>query len=299
MVDITVLKRFEASLRESEERHRLLAESLRRLTHHVQTVREEERARIARELHDELGQSLTALKLDLHWLQGRIGDGTPEGRIRIESMCSLVEDTLQAIKGICADLRPAILDDFGLIAAIEWQAKQFESLTGIRCRTSIHPAKARIPGAQATAVFRILQESLTNIARHARASAAEISLNVSAESLLLKVADNGIGIGEKRLEGLHSLGLAGMRERALGWGGTIAVATGARRGTTVTLKMRIGRETSDEDGDGMMELPEARRSLRPGSLCTDKPKGRQGRVHPDSRRVERIASGRTRQAQHQ
>ncbi len=241
MVDITDLKRLESSLRESEEHHRVLAANLRRLTHHIQSIREDERTRIARELHDDLGQTLTALKMDLHWLQSRFGGRPVAERTRIESMCSLVEATVQSIKRICSDLRPTLLDDFGLIAAIEWQIRQFESRTGIQCTIGPHPSSVRLPDEMATDVFRILQESLTNISRHARATKVIVSMKLTQRSLLLEVMDNGIGFKREHIEEMRAFGLVGMRERALRWGGKVTVTARPRRGTTVIVRMPLRR----------------------------------------------------------
>ena len=217
--DITARRLAEEARRESEQRYRALAGDLRRVMQRLQTVREEERARIARELHDELGQTLTALNMDLHWLKGRSWREPEATRARIASMSDLLNTTLKAIRRICSDLRPSILDDFGLSAAIEWQAHEFQTRTGIRCRVSCPAALPTLPNEQMTAVFRIFQESLTNIARHARATEAEVTLIATSDTLVLTVADNGIGIAQEEAAGASSVGLIGMRERALRWGG--------------------------------------------------------------------------------
>ncbi|HNQ24758.1 MAG TPA: PAS domain-containing sensor histidine kinase [Phycisphaerae bacterium] len=241
MVDITARKLAEEALRESERRHRELAGELRRLAHHMQAVREAERARIARELHDELGQYLTALNMDLHWLRERAAHQQDMPVARVAAMHELVGRAIVALRRICTDLRPALLDDMGLIAAIEWQAREFQVRTGVRCVASLPAAPVEVAKEQATAVFRILQESLTNIARHARATEVRIVLQARAKLLTLKVSDNGVGMAGARPGGVQSLGLMGMRERAIEWNGQVEVSDRSAKGTTVTLRMPLGQ----------------------------------------------------------
>ncbi|MEP0845938.1 MAG: PAS domain S-box protein [Phycisphaerae bacterium] len=238
-IDITQRKRVEAALRESEERQRLAAERLRRLARHLQTVREEERGRIARELHDELGQALTALNMELHWVKDRLSDDIAAVRARIESMCELLRSTLSSLRAICADLRPAVLDDFGLIAAMEWQAREFQQRTQIACRLRRPARLPALPNEQATAIFRILQESLTNVARHARARHVRLALTASSGRVQLEVRDDGIGIGAAEVSGPHAMGLAGMRERAARWGGRLRVSGRPGSGTRVVVTMPV------------------------------------------------------------
>lgn len=247
MVDITERKRAEEVLRESEQAHRMLSIELRRLAERQESVREGERTRIARELHDEFGQALTALNMDLHWLSARLRDGKVDERSRIKAMTRLVGQSADTLHRICADLRPSILDDFGLIAALDWEARQFHRRTGIRCRARL-PRGRRCPlnKEQATAVFRIFQESLTNVSRHARASEANVTLTIREGLLMMSVSDNGKGIAPRAISDANSLGLIGMRERALAWGGQIELTGSRRKGTTVTLRMPVSpgsRET--------------------------------------------------------
>ncbi len=245
VVNITERKQAEQALRKSERRYRDLADELRRVMQRLQTVREEERARIARELHDELGQVLTVLNMDLHWLKGRPWKEPEVTQGRIASMCELVDTTLRTVRRICADLRPSVLDDFGLCAAIEWQTREFQIRTGLSCRATLPSTELTLAPEQTTAVFRIFQESLTNVARHARATEVNVTLAVHSDTLVLKVADNGIGIGTTERDGRQSVGLVGMRERALRWGGQVDVAGQPGQGTRVTLHMPIEHDGAE------------------------------------------------------
>jgi len=239
MVDITERKEAEEALRQSEQRYRRLAAALRRLARHVQDVRERERARIARELHDELGQALTVLNMDLHWLSGRSAAEFNSIQSRIKAMSELVNRTLQTLRRICTDLRPTLLDDLGLVAAIEWQTREFETRTGIRCTTRLPRKPLELGRDAATVVFRILQESLTNVARHAQARRVWVSLRVRAGILIMTVRDDGVGITAEQCSAPRSLGLLGMRERAMQWKGRVEISGMAGKGTIVTLRLPV------------------------------------------------------------
>src|SRR5438270_2793931 len=197
-------------LRESEDK-------LRRLAAHLISVREEERAHIAREIHDELGQVLTGIKMEVGWLQKRLKE--PLLLEKTESMSKLIDSTVQTVRKIATGLRPEMLDDMGLVAAVQWQAKEFQKRTGIRCRTKLPPETAKPDHDVATTVFRIFQEILTNVARHSRATRVDIDLSLGEDKLELDVVDNGVGIQECEVGGRKSLGLLGMQERALLFGG--------------------------------------------------------------------------------
>ncbi|MCO6439046.1 MAG: PAS domain S-box protein [Phycisphaerae bacterium] len=248
MVDITDRKRAEDALRESERRHRTMANELRRLADHQEKVREGERARIARELHDEFGQALTALNMDLHWLATRSSNDSSEVGLRIRAMTRLVASTTETLQRICTDLRPTVLDDFGLIAAIDWGAKQFQRRTGVLCRVRL-PRKNRcpLPSDQATSVFRIFQKSLTNVGRHAHATEVNVILRIKNGQVTMSVSDNGVGTRADQISSTESLGLIGMRERALAWRGHVEFTASPSKGSTVSLRMPVAPNGTEDD----------------------------------------------------
>ena len=218
----------EARLLESEQR-------LRALAAHLVSVREEERASIAREIHDELGQVLTGLKMDVTWLAARLEEKALLHKTA--SMCELIDATIRAVRRISAGLRPEVLDDMGLLAGIGWQAKEFQKRTGIRCRVKLPTEGAGFDAELSINAFRIFQEILTNVARHAKATRVEVALSAAPDRLVLEVADNGVGIAAGKLNGKGSLGLLGMRERALRLGGEVSIDGAPRRGTRITVSL--------------------------------------------------------------
>jgi len=224
------------------ERTKKQAGELRDLARHLESVRELERTRIAREIHDELGQTLTALKMDVAWLRSRSSEDQVPVQDRAQAMLKLIDTTMDTVRKISTTLRPAILDDFGLFAAMQWQAQDFESRTGIQCRLSLPVEEAELDQQHATGIFRIFQETLTNIMRHANATAVNISLRNETEGLTLEVGDKGRGITESEIYDVKSLGLLGMRERALLLGGEFSIRGIKGKGTTV--KVRIPRDRS-------------------------------------------------------
>jgi len=223
------LHRKSERLRESEDK-------LRRLAAHLISIREEERAHIAREIHDELGQVLTGLKMEVGWLAKRLTD--PELIEKTESMGKLIDSTVQTVRKIATGLRPEMLDDMGLIAAVGWQAKEFQKRTGIRCRVKL-PPEVKLDIDVSTTMFRIFQEILTNVARHSRATRVDIELEVGAERVALDVADNGVGISDGDMGGKKSLGLLGMHERALLFGGDVKISGSASHGTRVSVSIPL------------------------------------------------------------
>lgn len=223
--------------RRTQEELRRSFEQLRALAGRLQTIREEERKRVAREIHDDLGQALTAIKLDLSSL---VLDRPAAGRRHDEkgaSILKLVDSTIQSVRRISAELRPGILDDLGLSAAIEWAADEFEARTGTKCHVRLPGDETAIHPDHATAIFRIFQETLTNIARHASASQVDVTLTEEAHALSLKVRDNGKGFSQDQISAERSLGILGMRERAALFGGEFAIRSAPGAGTAVTVRI--------------------------------------------------------------
>lgn len=221
--------------RRAQEQLRQSHEQLRSLSLYLQHVREEERIRIAREVHDELGQALTGLKLELTWLHGRLAKTPRALRGKIETMSERIDETIHTVRRIATELRPAVLDSAGLVAALEWQAQQFETQTGIRCRVTSVVKDTLWDQDLNTAFFRIFQETLTNVVRHAKATKVDVTFTENRHVLVLEVRDNGRGISDAEIHSTKSIGLLGMRERAALLGGQIWLRSGPGRGTTVTV----------------------------------------------------------------
>jgi signal transduction histidine kinase len=234
-----VLIREIAERRRVEEHLRKSEENLRALAAHVQSVREEEWTRIAREIHDELGQALTGLKMDLTWVANRLPEDRRELAERTKSMFGLIDDTIQSVRRIASRLRPEVLDNLGLIAAIEWHAGDFRKRTGIRCKISAPSETPALDRERSTAAFRIFQELLTNVARHANATRIDVTMRVDSVALVITVEDNGKGIAESAINDSKSLGLLGIRERVLPFGGTIEITGFRDKGTQVKVSIPL------------------------------------------------------------
>jgi len=224
-------------------------QELRNLSAHQQTVREEERTRIAREIHDELGQTLTALKMDLAWLKSRLPSGAKPLHEKMRQMSTLADATIETVHRIATELRPGLLDDLGLAAAIEWQAADFQNRSGITCSAALTADDMELDRDLATALFRIFQETLTNIARHAGATRAEVRLEWSEDRIVLTVADNGQGITKKQSEDDRAFGIIGMRERAHLWGGELSITGSRNEGTKVTVAIPLPRRLPPDAGE--------------------------------------------------
>jgi signal transduction histidine kinase len=232
--EIAEHKLTEQRLRESEE-------NLRALAARLQSVREEEQIRIAREVHDGLGQQLTGLKMDLTWLVGRLqADQEPLVK-KIGSMFLLIDETIHSVRKIASGLRPELLDEAGLAAAIGWHAKDFQQRTGIRCLVDVPPDSDGLDPERSTALFRIFQEVLTNVARHANATRVDVSMRCDEARFTLEVQDNGKGIAAATIHDPRSLGLLGMRERVLPFAGNIEISGSRGKGTRVVVSLPSAR----------------------------------------------------------
>lgn len=214
-------------------------EEIKRLTAHLEQVREDERTRIAREVHDELGQQLTGLKMDASWLAKKISREEKALHEKLSGMISLMDDTVKTIRRISSDLRPGMLDDLGLVATLEWQCSEFSRHTEIKCSFTSELHDVSFERNLSTTIFRIFQESLTNVMRHANASTVAASLTQTDVEIVLMIADNGRGFDAAEVKTKGTLGLIGIRERALMAGATVQIESEKRVGTRVILKIPV------------------------------------------------------------
>lgn len=237
--DVTAERHARAALAESERRE------LRRLADHLQRAREEEKAAMAREIHDRFGQALTALRLDLSWMARRL-DESDDGvlaealRERLAGMSQQVDETLGSVDHLLQELRPAVLDTLGLDEAVRWQVAEFARRTGLSCTCRARPCGA-VGRGRSTTLFRILQEALTNVARHAEAQTVRVHLERAGGRIVLEVEDDGRGADAAALEHSEAYGVLGMKERAAAWGGTVEIHGRLGAGTLVTASVPVGR----------------------------------------------------------
>jgi PAS domain S-box-containing protein len=236
--DITAAKRAEGDLQHSLEQLRALAARLH-------SAREEERTRVAREIHDELGQALTAIKIDFTSLLRDLPEDQGIAAPRSQSILKLLDQTIQSVRRIGTELRPGILDDMGLVAALEWAAEDFQTRTGTKCQINLPDVDTALDPERATALFRIFQETLTNVARHADATQVDVRLGKENGNLILEVGDNGKGISDEELTAKTSLGILGMRERVLLLGGTLTISGTPGKGTTVRVLIPASRQGAE------------------------------------------------------
>lgn len=230
--DITERKRAEQELQDSRRQ-------LQELSAFLQQVREDERTRIARELHDELGQALTALRIDLNWLDEKLPGREQKIDDKLSAMLGVVDKTVDAVRRISEDLRPGMLDDLGLAAAIEHHAEKFSEQTGITCTLSMNREDFNLDDRVATTLFRVLQESLTNVARHAKATAVSVVLEARAGDILLAVQDNGCGLPVASAPKKKTYGLLGMKERIKLLGGMLDISGAPGQGTRIAATIPL------------------------------------------------------------
>ena len=233
--DITERKKVQEALEDSNRRMQALAA-------HLQTIREEERTVIAREIHDEFGQILTVLKLDLSFIERELNKKNGEIdtsviHTEIDTINQLIDQSSHKLSQLITELRPEIIDNLGLIPAIEWQVKEFQKHSGIACELNLKIKNVKFKTQYRTAIYRIIQASLTNVLRHSRADKVKIEIKRSADSLLIKIADNGIGIDKKKIDSITSFGIVGMKERVIILGGELQISGKPGKGTTVTLSI--------------------------------------------------------------
>ena len=207
------------------------------LASHLQSVREEERKHIAREVHDELGQALTGLSMDAHWIISKLRDDQHALEERAQSMIQGIDSSIRLVQRIITELRPALLDDLGLEESILWYSEQFQERTGISCDVSLNMDDVELNTDKSVAIFRIIQESLTNIARHAEATKVTVNVEKTDHILLVNISDNGKGITQKEIEARDSFGVMGIRERVEFFGGNVTITGKPNMGTTVLLSM--------------------------------------------------------------
>ena len=235
MRDMTERKRVEEQLRNSRE-------LLRNLSAHLQSVREEERRQIATEIHDELGQILTALKLDLSWLKRRLAKEESDLISSVQTMINLVDKTIEVVQRISSELRPGVLDYLGLIAAIEWQVEEFRKRSGIACDLSVDAEELPLDQNRATAMFRIFQETLTNVIRHSGATKIDVHVELQCNTVVMQIQDNGKGITEAQLTSPTSFGIIGIRERVRFLGGEVKMRGVPGIGTTVQVTIPLTKD---------------------------------------------------------
>jgi len=225
--------------KQAEEKLKRTSKLLRELATHLQSVREEERTMIAQEIHDELGQVLTALKIQVSLLANKLNKNQEPLKEKIKSLSNMIDASVESVQKISSKLRPGILDELGLIAAIEWQAEEFEKLTSIKCSLVLPKEEMKLEKNKSTAIFRIFQEALTNIARHSQATKAAISLLIHQSNIYLEILDNGKGITLEQIKDFKSLGIHGMEERAMVFGGQVYFEGVAGKGTIVKVEIPV------------------------------------------------------------
>lgn len=228
--DLTERKKVQEQLESSYK-------EIRQLTDHLQKIREEERKNIAREIHDELGQQLTVLKMDISWLNKRITNADELTSQKLKNLADMLNGTVKSVRRISSELRPSLLDDLGLVATMEWQLKEFEEHSGIKTTFLANETEKQLPDKIKTGLFRIFQESLTNVARHSDAQRVDVNLQQSDNRIVLSIEDNGKGFDKKKTAGKRTLGILGMKERTEMMGGEYEIKSTPGQGTTVLVEI--------------------------------------------------------------
>lgn len=223
----------------AEDRLTQSYQEIRLLASHIEKAREDEKIRISREIHDDLGQQLTGLKMDVSWLGDKFGKNDEVFGNKITEMKQLLDEIVRSVRRIASDLRPGILDDLGLVAAIKWQSDEFQKRYGISTRFKTTSGDLELPNNVSTGLFRIFQESLTNVARHSNAKHVSASLDILEDKLVLKISDDGVGFNVTNIGQKRTLGLLGMKERTALMGGTYEVVSNEGRGTSVEVSVPI------------------------------------------------------------
>jgi signal transduction histidine kinase len=237
--DMTARKKLEKELQRS---HKLLE----KLNQHLLEVRENERSQIALNLHDDLGQKLTAINLDIAWFKSRIGVQSKPVREKLEDMSLMIKESVESIREISSFLRPAILFDLGLVTAINYQLKNFEKQTGIKCIFNCDPQDIVLDESISIVIYRILQESLTNIARHSGATETVVALKRTGTNIMVMIKDNGIGIDKDKINSISSLGIAGIKERIKSFNGKITIGSEKGAGTRIKIVIPLKTETKND-----------------------------------------------------
>lgn len=235
--DISERKKAEIELEQSNAR-------LRQLSTHLERIREEEQKRIAREVHDELGQQITGLKMDVSWVKKKIASREEPAQVekRLDQMNGLLDSAVLTVRKIASELRPGILDDFGLLSALQWQGEEFEKRFSIPVHFHTTLKELEVSSSIAMGLFRAYQESLTNVARHSDASEVSSALEVIKGNINLTINDNGKGFDTKKVNQGKTLGLLGMKERVLMMGGMLAIKSGPGKGTTISITVPLKQE---------------------------------------------------------
>ena len=229
-IDLTVRKKMEEELRRSKE-------LLENLNQHLEEIRENERTQIALNLHDDLGQKLTALNLEIAWIKGRIGVQSQAVREKLNEMNLMINEAIDSVREVSSFLRPQILFELGIVPAFGWQLNKFEKQSGIKCILTCKPGEFRIDDHISLMLFRILQESLTNVVRHSKASLVEVILRLQKNRIDLSIKDNGTGIEKDKIDSLTSMGIAGMKERLRPVNGSLLIK--GTKGSGTVLKISI------------------------------------------------------------